>query len=31
MFVILIDSAGGRTTMEKLKSTLSGIQTIEFR
>lgn len=31
MFVVLIDSANGKTTLEKIKSTLSDIQTIEIR
>lgn len=31
MFVILIDSAGGKTTLEKIKATLSDIQVIEIR
>jgi len=31
MFVVLIDSTGEKTTIEKIKSTLSGIQTIEIR
>ncbi len=31
MFVVLIDSTDEKTTIEKIKSTLSGIQTIEIR
>lgn len=30
-FVIMIDSANGKTTVDKIKSTLSDIQTIEIR
>jgi hypothetical protein len=31
MFVILIDSTGGKTSLEKIRSILSDIQTIEIR
>jgi hypothetical protein len=31
LFVVLIDSANGKTTLEKIRSALSDIQTVEIR